>query len=285
MEGIDKQWIKDDGRNEAVYSYLPPGTYTFKTGIDTIGGIKSFNAFTFKINAPFYKTVTFYLALALLAIFILWRINRERIKRIKDILVMRSNIGKELHNEVSNTLKNISVLSEIAAMKANVNPEQSKDYIHEIKLKSRSTVIAMDDVMWSIDPANDSMQQITERMREIADGVYHEYNVTINIDINAKVQRYDLSMKERLELMLIYKKALLMLAAHTQSNIILVTLELKKDNLLLKISADTSVMNKSDLRMQKELDEIKARAAEIQCEIDLQAGDTFTAFAAIIKHR
>ncbi len=285
MQGLDEAWQKDNGRNEAVYSYLPPGTYTFKTGIDTVGGIKIFNAFTFKVEAPFYKTLPFYLTIILLAILILWRINRERIKRIKDLLIMRSNIGKELHNEVSNTLKSISVLSEIAAMKANVNPEQSKDYIQEIKLKSRSTVIAMDDVMWSIDPANDSMQKITERMNEIADGVYHEFNTTVNIEINAKAQQYDLSMKERLELMLIYKKALLMLAAHTQSKMIIVMLESKKDDLLLKLSADGKVENRNDLKLQKELDEIKARAAEIQCEIDLQAGDTFTAFAVTIKHR
>ena len=126
MEGLDKDWINDDGRGEAVYSYLPPGNYVFKVGIDDAEGPKNIKSFKFTIAAPFYKTILFYVLLVAVVALILWRINRERIKRIKDILMMRSNIGKELHNEVSSTLKKISVLSEIAAMKADGDPEQSK---------------------------------------------------------------------------------------------------------------------------------------------------------------
>lgn len=285
MEGLDKEWVNDDGRGEAVYSYLPPGNYTFTVGIENVGGVKKYKSFSFTITAPFYKTYLFYILLVIIVALILWRINRERIKRIKDVLTMRSNIGKELHSEVSSTLKNISVLSEIAAMKADGDPEQSKNYIHEIKIKSRSTVVAMDDVMWSIDPANDSMAKITERMHEIADAAHHEYNTEISIDISRKAKDFDLSMKERLEFMLIYKKALLMLVTHTQARQILVTLESKKEDLLLKLLADNEVMNKFDERIEKALGDIKQRAAEIQCETDLQAGDSFTAFTAIIKHR
>jgi len=285
MEGLDKEWIDDDGRGEAVYSYLPPGDYKFIVGIDDVGGVKKFKSFSFTIAAPFDKTLIFYFLLVALVALILWRINRERIKRIKDILMMRSNIGKELHTEVSSTLKNISVLSEIAAMKADVDPEQSKNYIHEIKIKSRSTVVAMDDVMWSIDPANDSMDKITERMHEIADSVHHEYNTTISIDISQKTKDYGLSMKERLELMLMYKKALLMLAGYTQAKQITVTLESKKDDFLLKLLADSELVSKFDDRIEKALEDIKQRAAQIQCETDLQASDSFTAFTAIIKHR
>lgn len=285
MEGLDKDWINDDGRGETFYTYLPPGNYVFKVGIDDADGPKNIKSFKFTIAAPFYKTFLFYLLLVTVVALILWRINRERIKRIKDILMMRSNIGKELHNEVSSTLKKISVLSEIAAMKADGDPEQSKNYIHEIKIKSRSTVVAMDDVMWSIDPANDSMVKITERMHEIADAVHHEHNKNISIDISPKTKNYRLSMKERLEFMLLYKKALLMLTTHTHAKQISVTLESRKDDLLLKLLADNEVVNKFNGRIEKALDDIKNRAAEIQCEIDLQASDSFTAFTAIIKHR
>ena len=45
------------------------------------------------------------------------------------------------------------------------------------------------------------------------------------------------------------------------------------------------MIDKVDARIEKALDDIKRRAAEIQCEIDLQASDSFTAFTAIIKHR
>ena len=122
-------------------------------------------------------------------------------------------------------------------------------------------------------------------MHEIADSVHHEYNTTISIDISQKTKDYGLSMKERLELMLMYKKALLMLAGYTQAKQITVTLESKKDDFLLKLLADSELVNKFDDRIEKALEDIKQRAAQIQCETDLQASDSFTAFTAIIKHR
>ena len=53
-------------------------------------------------------------------------------------------------------------------MKADDNSEQLKDYIKEIKLKAGAPVIIMDYVMWSVDPVNDSILKITERMYAIA---------------------------------------------------------------------------------------------------------------------
>ena len=49
---------------------------------------------------------------------------------------MRSNIGRELYNEVSNKLKNKACRVRSTAMKADDNSEQLKDYIKEIKLKA-----------------------------------------------------------------------------------------------------------------------------------------------------
>ncbi|HTE09348.1 MAG TPA: two-component regulator propeller domain-containing protein, partial [Chitinophagaceae bacterium] len=212
MEGLDIKPVPAGNRNEAVYSYLPPGNYTFKVGVpDANGEITHFSSFHLTVSAPFWRTWLFYLVLVLLAGIIMWRIDKERIKRIKEMLQMRNNIGRDLHAAVSATLNKIGILSELAAIKADVNLNQSKDYIQEIKLKSRSTITAMDDVMWSIDPANDSMPKTIERMYEVADAVRHEYDTVINITIDKNVHHYNLSMKERLEYMLIYKKAMLLM--------------------------------------------------------------------------
>ena len=82
---------------------------------------------------------------------------------------MRGDIAGNLHEEINTALNNINVLSEIAKIKADKEPEQSKNYINEIHSKSHNMIIAMDDMLWSIDPANDSMAKTIDRIKEFSD--------------------------------------------------------------------------------------------------------------------
>ncbi len=282
MEGVDKEWISGSAANEAVYSYLPPGNFTLQVGSpDAKGEIRNIRSLSFHISAPFWKTWTFYLSLVALTAIVAWYFYKERMKGMKDMLLMRNTIGKDLHKEVRTTLKNISVLSEIAAMKADQNIEQSKDYIREIKQKSRSTLIAMDDVMWSIDPANDSMAKTMERINEIAEILHNEYDTHVEIEIENKMEHYKMSMKQRLEFIMIYKRAMLMLCRDVRANTVHVMLELKKKDLLLKIFAPGIQLPKNDKKTDADVAEIKNRAASISSMADVQSDAKGTAFIAL----
>ena len=285
MDDIDKDWIIGSAGNEAVYSYLPPGNYTFEVGSpDSRGTVKNIRTLNIHVSAPIWKTWKFYVTLILLAAIIIWYFYKERMKRMKDILKMRNIIGKDLHKEVRTTLKNISVLSEIAAMKADHNLEQSKDYIQEIKQKSRSSVIAMDDVMWSIDPANDSMAKTMDRMNEIADILQNEYDMHVEIELENRIEDYKMSMKQRLEFIMIYKRAMLMLCRDLRSPLVNLMLEVKNKDLLLKIFATGMQLPKYDQKIIKGIEEIQSRAASISGLADVQSDSTGTAIIAVVKH-
>lgn len=286
MEGIDKNWIKSNSSSEAVYSYLPPGNYVFKVGApDSKGNIQNVISLPIHIKAPIWKTWELYVALILVAGYFVWWLYNERKKHWKDVLYMRSTIGKDLHSEVRATLKNISVLSEIAAIKADTNQEQAKDYIREIKQKSRRSVIAMDDVMWSIDPANDSMEKIIDRMYEIADIVSNEYDTNIEIEIDKNVRTLHLPMKERLECMLIYKRAVLLLGRDGHAKQIAISMEKEKNNFAMKLVGMGTEFLENGKKVSDSISEIKARAASINSMADVQTDSKGTSVIAILKNR
>lgn len=283
MEDLDRIPIQSMSRTEAVYSYLPPGNYVFKVGVPDVNGvITRFSSLQVTVRAPFWKRAEFYMALALLAAGVVWWVDRERIRRIKDIQQMRNSIGQELHTEVSTTLNTITLLSEIAAMKSGVNPELSKDYIQQIKLKSRSTVAAMGDVMWSIDPSNDSMQKMAERMQEIADAVKHEYDTAATITVDEHAFSYILSMKERLEFLLIYKKTILLMGNELQAKQITATLAMVGKDLAMTLAAQETTPQRTD-KITSALDEIKSRAAAINFLLDIRDASTSITVSAVIK--
>lgn len=285
MKGLDHQWTTIPSSGQAVFSYLPPGEYVFNVGSpDAQGRIENIISLKIHIKAPFWKTAEFFALLILLVCITIWWMYSIRKKRWQKILKMRSTIGRDLHKEVSTTLKNISVLSEIAAMKADTNQEQSKDYIREIKQKSRRTVIAMDDVMWSIDPANDSMIKVVERIYEIADILTNEYKTRIKVDIEQSVLHYKLSMKERLELMMIYKRAMLLLSREAHAAEVSFVLEKEKQLLAMKFFAPDTELPESDQKVVASIAEIKDRAASINSLAETLTDKTGTIIFIFIKH-
>ena len=286
MNGIDKSWTTVSAGSEAVYSYLPPGDYAFQLGSpDAHGVVQNIHSLNIHIGAPFWRTWKFYAVLVIIAAVIAWYFYKERMKRMKDMLSMRNTIGKDLHKEVRSTLKNISVLSEIAAMKADHNLEQSKDYIQEIKQKSRSTVIAMDDVMWSIDPANDSIEKTTERIHEIAEILQNEYGTVVEIEIEDSLRKYHMTMKQRLEFIMLYKRAMLLLCREVRSPVVNVMVELKNNDIVLEIFAEGTQLPKYDQKVVADIEEIKSRASAVDGMADIQSDAKGTAVIAQLGHR
>jgi ligand-binding sensor domain-containing protein len=168
LEGLDKEWRIAGKNNDAVYSYLPSGRYTFllKT-IDEEGNESAEKKeLTVKINAPFWKKWWFYSLLALLISSLLFWLDKERMKRKEAVLKMRSDIADDLHKEINTALGNINILSEMAKIKADTEPQKAKEFIEQIHNKSHNAVIAMDDMLWAISPDNDSMEKTVERMQE-----------------------------------------------------------------------------------------------------------------------
>lgn len=285
MKGLNDQWTTIPSSGQAVFSYLPPGDYVFRVGSpDAQNKVRNIVSLNIHIKAPFWRTPEFFAILVLLTATAIWWMYKFRKKRWQEMLHMRSTIGRDLHKEVSTTLKNISVLSEIAAMKADSHQEQSKDYIREIKQKSRRTVIAMDDVMWSIDPANDSMSKVIDRIYEIADILTNEYGTHIDIEIDKSIQHYKLSMKERLELMMIYKRTMLLLSRDAQAGDVSFVMEKEKNVLAMKFFAADVELPESDQKVAQSIREIIDRAASINSVAETLTDKTGTIIFVFIKH-
>ena len=271
--GLDKGWISAKN-NEAIYSYLPPGTYTFE--IKAVNANEVFSpgitTLSITVEAPFWKTWWFYSLLLLAGIIFLYLLDRERMKRKAVLQSMRSDISGNLHEEINNTLQSINVLSEIARIKADKEPRQSKNYIDEIHHKSNSLIEAMDNMLWSIDPANDTMVHTVNRMREIAHAISHQYNTTIKVHNDNKVIHLKPDMRRRHELMIIYKISLQLLAEQMRAHSILVEISFIKGHVQLNMfAANIKLPNIS--QVQDTIKHLKAKAATLMSSLEVQADE------------
>ena len=66
-------------------------------------------------------------------------------------------------------------------------------------------IIAMDDMLWSLDPVNDNMPKTLERIREFIDALKNRHKVHIDLSVDPKVESLHLNMKRRHEAFLLFK--------------------------------------------------------------------------------
>ena len=123
-------------------------------------------------------------------------------------------------------------------------------------------MIAMDDMLWSLDPENDNMQRNIERMQEYMDALQQRYDVRLLLTVDEQIHRLELNMKIRHESFLLLKELMVaMVQAGASECKILINLEksnlqfvMQFENAGSDMGAPTKLLERTD--MQKRLESI-----------------------------
>jgi signal transduction histidine kinase len=271
LQGIDKEWKTADNNNQAIYSYLPPAKYElqFKT-IDSDGKVKlSSLQLSILIVPPFWKTWWFYSLLALAAGGLLFWLDKGRMQRKETLQKMRTDIAGNLHEEINTALNNINILSEMAKLKADSEPEKSKEFIEQINSKSHNMIIAMDDMLWSISPDNDSMEKTVERMREYIDALQKRHDANISLLVDKKIEKLVLNMKLRHEAFILFKEGIksLMTAGVKNCGI---QIGFEKNKLLYTMQFNNAGCDRQQLNNLLQRQDMERHVAAMKATIDVQ---------------
>lgn len=274
LENFDSAWIKSDGRHQAIYTFLPPGQYRFKVKTRHLsGGYGAEKVFlTILVAPPFWKTWWFFLLLLALVVLVLFLIDRERVKRLAALYHVRSDIAMHLHQDVSTTLNNINVLSQIAKMKADKDLVRSKELIDEISGKSYHMMLNMDEILWSIDPGNDSMEKTVLRIYEFAENLRANTSVEIDIVVHDKVKDLQLDMKVRHDFFVLCKEALRTLAQHARGAHIMVDIDYVRSKICLKILCAGIDCNAEANGIHVLRRSMEAQASELHAHLNFETG-------------
>ncbi len=271
LEKLEKEWQQTDMAGEAVYNYLPPGKYFFKVKTQNADGLSSEEVASFPIiiNAPFWKTWWFYGFLILCVIGVLLWLDKQRMHRIKAVQKTRTEIAINFHKDIKTTLNNIHILSEMATMKADKDLDRSKDYIKQISEKSNKMITSMDDILWSLHPANDTMKETVFRIRKFVDALQNKNNARIYISIDDRISSLKLEMKTRHELFIIIKSLLRMIVEEGGGKETQMNIDYNKPKLVVTMLSNDSVINNNEGTQQRKED-VKRRAQEINADIEIQ---------------
>jgi signal transduction histidine kinase len=273
LEKLDKEWKTADLNNQAVYSYLPPGTYTLlMKSEDAEGHPSNITRVIIKVKPPFWKTWWFLGLVIFAATAILFWLDKLRMQRIRATESIRTRIATSLTEDMSNSLSNINISSELAKTKIDVDTQRTKEYIGQISETSNRMVQAMYDMVWSIDPKNDMMSNTIERMKSFAVETESMFPVNIDFDVDKSVERLASDMEHRYELLCIYKEAVTNAAKHANGRYVKVSLRYSGSKLIMMIIDDGKGFTMDEAAMLgRGISDMRRRAAAINATLYIES--------------
>jgi signal transduction histidine kinase/ligand-binding sensor domain-containing protein len=274
LEGLDKDWKVADKNYEAVYSYLPHGNYTFLVRSEDAEGNpgKTITSLKIKVNPPFWKTWWFLGLIVFAATAILFWLDKLRLQKLRATESIRTRIATSLTEDMTNSLSSINISSELAKTKIDSDTNRTKEYIGQISETSNRMVQAMYDMVWSIDPKNDTMADTIERMKSFATETENNYAISVDFDIDKQVERLKLDMEHRYELLCIFKEAVSNAGRHSNGRYVKVSLRYNNSRLVMMILDDGKGFPMNDASMLgRGMSDMRRRAAMINAILYIES--------------
>jgi signal transduction histidine kinase len=252
---------------------LNPGKYIFRVRATNNDGVWSPQeaSLVIIITPPFWQTWWFRTIIALAAIALVYGIYRYRLQQVLRFQNIRNRIASDLHDDIGSTLNSISVYSEVARN----DPDKRNYSLNMIGESSRKVIDAMSDIVWTINPDNDSFEKIILRMRSFAYNLFRAKNIEFNFRADESLNHLKLSLEKRRNFYLIFKETINNLIKYSKAKRVQISLVHNSHSVILLIRDDGIGFNASQNFNGNGLANIRKRAKEMNAQIDIESGEGF----------
>jgi two-component sensor histidine kinase len=274
LQGFDKDWNYVGNTTTATYTNLDGGNYTLK--IKVANSIGKWNetatALTFFVSSPFYKQAWFFVLIGIIIITASYAFYRTGVQRILELQRLRNSISRDLHDEVGSTLSSISMLSTSAKYSLQNNQTKPAEMlVQRISSSSQRILEVMDDIIWTINPKNDSLENIIARIRELMNDIADSKGIKFNMQIDPLLETLLLPMKLKRNFYLIFKEAVANAGNHSQCKAATVSIQRNNQTIILEIEDDRAGFDVEKKFNGNGLKNMQQRAIEIKGTLDISS--------------
>lgn len=252
LEGLTDKWVSLGNRRTVDLSNIPPGKYKLIVKVVNRDGVWSNETLLANIVVipPFWRTDWFLVLASIIAISIVVSIPvmitrrrmRKKIETLeKENLIMaeraktRDRIARDLHDDLASTVSGAGLYIQSANSIIGENDETAKRMIEKSASLLQEAEQAMRDIVWSVSPENDSVDDLVLRIRLLAGemceaaGIKFEFQKQgdSNILLHDEVRR---------NLYLSIKEAVINAVRHSEANLVSITINLSEPEISIIIS-------------------------------------------------
>ncbi|HEX5221601.1 MAG TPA: two-component regulator propeller domain-containing protein [Verrucomicrobiae bacterium] len=247
MLGLDDVPVEGGNTRVARYNRLPPGRYEFQVAARSEGGAWNQATSSLAIQMlPHYWQTSWFRFLGIVAllggtagiarIVILRRVERRvaTLERQRALEAERSRISQDLHDDLGTSLMEIKFLSTVAGSPSR-SPNEVRECLTDINNKSLELVKALDEIVWAVNPKNDSLPNLVNYLCLFAQEFLRTASIQCRLDVPAGLPDLPLNAEQRHTLFLVTKEALANAAKHATATEVRLRVALEDARLTLVI--------------------------------------------------
>jgi signal transduction histidine kinase len=205
-----------DAQRDIQFNALKPGNYTLETIAIMDNEVVSTKTlqYNFVILPPWYNTWWFYSLLVISISVFFFVLYQYRLKQALKIERIRRKISSDLHDDIGSTLSSINVYSQLAKTGAG-----GSEYINNIQSNTVDIINNLDDLVWNINPRNDTIEHLLHRMQLFALPLFQEKNIEFNFRIKHHDKDAPVSPDIRAHIYMLFKEMVNNVIKHSSCSI------------------------------------------------------------------
>ncbi len=181
----------------------------------------------------------------------------------------RLRIARDLHDEMGSTLSSISILSEAALR--NLQQDIDRVRVSAIGDRTRQVMDSMSDIVWSVNPRNDSMENVLRRMKEFAVEMLETQHTQLHFEADETLYQLQLPMEQRKDFYLIFKEAVNNAAKYAQASEVWVSVKKENGALRLEVRDNGLGFDPAQVKMGNGLRNMRQRAERLKGKMEIKS--------------
>jgi len=238
LDGHDDAWSLPDLARTRTYSRLPPGAYRFRVMATSSDGRwnEADQSVAFSITPYIWQAAWFMGLSGVLALGVaglgggLWvrrrarhkleeakrvALERERVlTREQAVERERSRIARDIHDDLGASLTQIALLSELTKSDL-AEPDAARAHVDNIFQTARAMIRTVDEIVWAVNPKNDTLEQFVEYLGQFAQDFLRNANVSCRLLFPSEMPVLGMTSALRHNLFLSVKEALKNVVCHS----------------------------------------------------------------------
>jgi len=201
--------------------------------------------------------------------------TRARLNRRIQLEQVRTRLSRDLHDDIGATLSSINILSSVAQRKAEAGDEAgAAASLTGISERTQRLMRNMSDIVWSVDPDRDTMEELLVRMREFGAAVLEPKDIGYRFESTGDL-RSSVPPLVKSNLYLIFKEAVNNAAKHADATEVTIDLKIDAPGLRMTITDNGKGIAPGPNVIANNggngLRNMQARAAEMKAELRIGA--------------
>ncbi len=184
------------GAHRATYLNVPPGSYVFRASAvtDKPQPAGAHLALPIFVRRSFWETPWFWpvaasLGMGLLALVVLQSYRRRAVARLSKLELQntlerdRARIARDLHDDLGTRVSSLMMGTSLVQRDLDRDSAAARRHLTRMSASARELVSAMDELVWAVDPANDTLDRLASHLAGMAQEIFRDSEIRVRISV------------------------------------------------------------------------------------------------------